>query len=74
VTSAGSDQKALVEQERVWLVKRDASMSETERNAFFEARTKELMYRLTYNGDVVAFKMGRRQGGPSRTGSRRAHI
>ena len=23
------------------------------------------MYRLTYNGDVVAFKMGRRRGGPS---------
>ena len=34
----------------------------------------ELVYRLTYNGDVVAFKMGRRQGGPSRTGVRRAHI
>src|SRR5208283_4189680 len=28
------------------------------------------VYRLAYNGDVVAFKMGRRQGGPSRTGSR----
>ena len=27
-----------------------------------------LVYRLTYNGDVVAFKMGRRQG------ARRAHI
>ena len=27
-----------------------------------------LVYRLAYNGDVVAFKMGRRQGGPSRTG------
>jgi hypothetical protein len=25
-----------------------------------------LVYRLTSNGDVVAFKMGRRQGGPSR--------
>ena len=28
------------------------------------------MYRLAYNGDVVAFKMGRRQGGPSRTGGK----
>jgi hypothetical protein len=27
-----------------------------------------LVHRLTYNGDVVAFKMGRRQG------ARRAHI
>jgi hypothetical protein len=27
-----------------------------------------LVYRLTYSGDVVAFKMGRRQG------ARRAHI
>ena len=26
------------------------------------------MYRLAYNGDGVAFKMGRRQAGPSRTG------
>jgi hypothetical protein len=30
--------------------------------------------RLRYNSDVVAFKMGRRQGGPSRTGGKRAHI
>jgi len=31
-----------------------------------------LVYRLTYNdnGEVVGFKMGRRQGGPSRTGGR----
>ncbi len=29
-----------------------------------------LVYRLAYNGDVVAFKMGRRQGGPSRTGTK----
>src|SRR5271165_1705531 len=29
-----------------------------------------LVYRLAYNGDVVAFKMGRRQGGPSRTRTR----
>jgi len=28
------------------------------------------VYRLAYNGDVVAFKMGRRQGGPSRTGGK----
>ena len=28
------------------------------------------MYRLAYNGDDVAFKMGRRQGGPSRTGGK----
>jgi hypothetical protein len=27
-----------------------------------------LVHRLAYNGDVVASKMGRRQGGPSRTG------
>ena len=29
-----------------------------------------LVHRLTYNGDVVAFKMGRRQGGPRRTGGK----
>ena len=28
------------------------------------------MYRLAYNDDIVALKMGRRQGGPSRTGVR----
>jgi len=28
------------------------------------------VYRLAYNGDDVAFKMGRRQGGPSRTGGK----
>jgi hypothetical protein len=28
------------------------------------------VHRLAYNDDVVAFKMGRRQGGPSRTGVR----
>jgi hypothetical protein len=28
------------------------------------------VHRLAYNGDVVAFKTGRRQGGPSRTGVR----
>jgi hypothetical protein len=33
-----------------------------------DAEDAELVYRLTYNGDVVAFKMGRRQG------ARRAHI
>jgi hypothetical protein len=32
--------------------------------------TASLVYRLAYNSDVVAFKMGRRQGGPSRTGIR----
>src|SRR5271165_7024311 len=32
------------------------------------------VYRLTYNGDVVAFKMGRRQGGPSRTGVKGAYL
>jgi hypothetical protein len=30
----------------------------------------ELVYRLAYNSGVVAFKIGRRQGGPSRTGVR----
>jgi hypothetical protein len=35
--------------------------------------TPFLVHRLTYNSDGVAFKMGRRQGGPSRTGGRRAH-
>ena len=29
-----------------------------------------LVHRLAYNGGVVAFKMGRRQGGPSRSGVR----
>jgi hypothetical protein len=33
-----------------------------------------LVYRLTYNDDIVAFKMGRQQGGPSRTGVWTAHI
>jgi hypothetical protein len=28
------------------------------------------VYRLACNGDVVPFKMGRRQGGPSRTGGK----
>jgi hypothetical protein len=32
------------------------------------------VYRLAYNGDVVAFKMGRRQGGPSRTGTKGAYL
>jgi len=32
--------------------------------------SRNLVQRLAYNGDVVAFKMGRRQGGPSRTGGR----
>jgi hypothetical protein len=31
-------------------------------------RDGTLVHRLAYNDDVVAFKMGRRQGGPSRTG------
>jgi hypothetical protein len=31
---------------------------------------RTLVHRLAYNDDVVAFKMGRRQGGPSRTGGR----
>jgi hypothetical protein len=35
-------------------------------NRFLEA--ERLVHRLAYNGDVVAFKMGRRQG------ARRAHI
>jgi hypothetical protein len=33
-----------------------------------------LAHRLAYNDDIVAFKMGRRQGGPSRQGARRAHV
>ena len=33
-----------------------------------------IVYRLLNPLGFVAFKMGRRQGGPSRTGSRRAHI
>ena len=37
---------------------------------YSDGRRKYLVHRLAYNGDVVAFKMGRRQGGPSRTGSR----
>jgi hypothetical protein len=36
--------------------------------------TPALVHRLSYTGAIVAFKMGRRQGGPSRTGGRRAHI
>ena len=33
-----------------------------------------VVYRLAYNGDVVAFKVGRRQGGPSRTGAKGAYL
>jgi hypothetical protein len=33
-----------------------------------------LVYRLRNPSGFVAFKMGRRQGGPSRTGSKRAYI
>ena len=33
-----------------------------------EALSRNLVYRLAYNDDIVAFKMGRRQG------ARRAHI
>jgi hypothetical protein len=33
-------------------------------------RRGHLVHRLANNGDVVAFKMGRRQGGPSRTGAK----
>jgi hypothetical protein len=39
---SSSEQKALVEEERAWLVKRDAIRSETERKAFIDARTEEL--------------------------------
>ena len=35
-----------------------------------DSYSPHLVHRLAYNGDVVAFKMGRRQGGPSRTGVR----
>jgi hypothetical protein len=40
---------------------------DNESYAYFGDRT--LVYRLAYSDDIVAFKMGRRQGGPSRTGS-----
>ena len=33
-----------------------------------------VVYRLAYNGDVVGFKMGRRQGGPSRTGVKGSYL
>jgi len=33
-----------------------------------------LVLRLARNSAAVVFKMGRRQGGPSRTGGKRAHI
>jgi hypothetical protein len=42
---SSSDQKALVEEERAWLVKRDAIKSEAERKAFIEARISELQNR-----------------------------
>jgi hypothetical protein len=32
------------------------------------------VYRLANNGDVAAFKMGHRQGGPSRTGPKGAYL
>ena len=34
---------------------------------------REVVYRLAYNGDVVAFKMGRRQGA-ERTGKEGAYL
>jgi hypothetical protein len=35
---------------------------------------RSLVYRLLNPLSFVAFKMGRRQGGPSRTGGKGAHI
>jgi hypothetical protein len=37
-------------------------------------RQSKLVHCITYNHSAVAFKMGRRQGGPSRTGVWREHI
>ena len=37
-------------------------------------RTQRLVHRLAYNGDVAAGQLAVFQGGPSRTGGRRAHI
>jgi hypothetical protein len=41
---------------------------------FCPSKPVRLVQRLAYNDDIVAFKMGRRQGGPSRTGDGRAHV
>jgi hypothetical protein len=32
------------------------------------------VHRLTYNGDVVAFKMGRRQASPARTALKNSQL
>jgi hypothetical protein len=40
------DQKSLAEEERAWLIKRDAIKSESEKKAFIVARAAELQTRL----------------------------
>ncbi len=40
------DQKSLVEEERAWLIKRDAIKSEQQKEAFIVARTQELQTRI----------------------------
>ena len=36
--------------------------------------SSKLGYRLAYNGNVVVFKMGCRQAGPNRTGTKGAYL
>ena len=47
---------------------RPGEIAASETLGMFFSHAPNLVYRLAYNGDVVAFKMGRRQG------ARRAHI
>jgi|SRR5271165_4384941 len=43
---SAADQESLVEEERAWLIKRDATTSEQQREAFISARTQELQNRV----------------------------
>jgi hypothetical protein len=43
---SAADQKSLGEEERAWLIKRDAIKSEQQKKAFIVARTQELKTRF----------------------------
>jgi len=50
---SSNEQNALVEEERAWLVKRDAIKSQEEKQAFVQARIDELKARV---GNIVEEK------------------
>jgi hypothetical protein len=43
---SAADQKSLVEEERAWLIKRDAIKSDPQKEALIAARTQELQTRV----------------------------